>query len=190
LKIVYKHLINLGVFLVFFSFSFLLLHIQVECKKAQPKEVMLPANIAKTRTAGRGTYGELVVLSGAPPGSLGAVGTPTATLRYTPYPLPAMTNQQAAATTAHILPLQATSAAPQIIQYATHSSQLYDASMPYKRFYAASAAASMRPHHPNLQPQRAAPTLTYQLGDLLSVQGLDVSALYHHHPLQTATIGL
>uniref|UniRef100_A0A1Y1N9R3 RRM domain-containing protein n=1 Tax=Photinus pyralis TaxID=7054 RepID=A0A1Y1N9R3_PHOPY len=28
----------------------------VECKKAQPKEVMLPANLAKTRAAGRGTY--------------------------------------------------------------------------------------------------------------------------------------
>jgi hypothetical protein len=185
--------------LVCFSFfPFFPLSFQVECKKAQPKEVMLPANIAKTRTVGRGTYGELVVLSGAPSGSLGAVGPPTATLRYTPYPLPATitANQQsaAAATTAHILPLQAaTAGAPQIIQYATTSSQLYDAGLPYKRFYAASAAAaaaaaSMRPHHPQLQPQRAAPTLTYQLGDLLSVQGLDVSALYH--PLQTATIGL
>ncbi|XP_039746530.1 RNA-binding protein Musashi homolog Rbp6 isoform X2 [Pararge aegeria] len=29
----------------------------VECKKAQPKEVMLPANLAKTRAAGRGAYG-------------------------------------------------------------------------------------------------------------------------------------
>ncbi|XP_032452887.1 RNA-binding protein Musashi homolog Rbp6 isoform X12 [Nasonia vitripennis] len=28
----------------------------VECKKAQPKEVMLPANLAKTRAAGRGAY--------------------------------------------------------------------------------------------------------------------------------------
>ncbi|XP_043650980.1 nuclear polyadenylated RNA-binding protein 4 isoform X1 [Drosophila teissieri] len=33
----------------------------VECKKAQPKEVMLPANLAKTRAAGRSAYGELVV---------------------------------------------------------------------------------------------------------------------------------
>ncbi|KAH8234793.1 hypothetical protein KR032_003213, partial [Drosophila birchii] len=31
------------------------------CKKAQPKEVMLPANLAKTRAAGRSAYGELVV---------------------------------------------------------------------------------------------------------------------------------
>ncbi|KZC07605.1 RNA-binding protein Musashi like protein Rbp6 [Dufourea novaeangliae] len=28
----------------------------VECKKAQPKEVMLPANLAKTRAANRGAY--------------------------------------------------------------------------------------------------------------------------------------
>ncbi|KAH8395110.1 hypothetical protein KR215_010414, partial [Drosophila sulfurigaster] len=35
--------------------------LQVECKKAQPKEVMLPANLAKTRAAGRSAYGELVV---------------------------------------------------------------------------------------------------------------------------------
>ncbi|EDX10823.1 GD12423 [Drosophila simulans] len=36
----------------------------VECKKAQPKEVMLPANLAKTRAAGRSAY------AGAAPGLL------------------------------------------------------------------------------------------------------------------------
>lgn len=56
--------------------------LQVECKKAQPKEVMLPANLAKTRAAGRGAYGELLsssVVSGA-----GGV-------RYAPYPIHAPT---------------------------------------------------------------------------------------------------
>lgn len=155
---------------------------------------MLPANLAKTRTAGRGTYGELVVLSGAPPGSLGAVGTPTATLRYAPYPLPAtLSGQQNAGhgTTTHILSHPLThSAGPSIIQYATNPHQpLYDAAMSYKRLLAATAAASLRQHpHPQQQAAaRATATLTYPLHDLLGVQGLDVSALY---PLPTATIGL
>ncbi|OWR48182.1 hypothetical protein KGM_213037 [Danaus plexippus plexippus] len=47
----------------------------VECKKAQPKEVMLPANLAKTRAAGRGAYGELL-------SSAVATG-----VRYAPYPV-------------------------------------------------------------------------------------------------------
>lgn len=55
--------------------------LQVECKKAQPKEVMLPANLAKTRAAGRGAYGELVLA-----GSRGA--TAAGTVRYAPYPVP------------------------------------------------------------------------------------------------------
>lgn len=51
---------------------------------------MLPANLAKTRAAGRTAYGELVVLSGGgPTATLGAVGAPTASLRYAPYPIPA-----------------------------------------------------------------------------------------------------
>lgn len=87
--------------------------LQVECKKAQPKEVMLPANLAKTRATGRGTYGELVVLSDSGKGTSTAAGSsshqhyhqqlslaglssvvsatnsaPTATLRYSPYQVP------------------------------------------------------------------------------------------------------
>ncbi|XP_060836927.1 RNA-binding protein Musashi homolog Rbp6 isoform X3 [Rhopalosiphum padi] len=40
----------------------------VECKKAQPKEVMLPANLAKTRAAGRGTYDFMWPLGTLPDG--------------------------------------------------------------------------------------------------------------------------
>ncbi|XP_063221970.1 RNA-binding protein Musashi homolog Rbp6 isoform X4 [Bacillus rossius redtenbacheri] len=40
----------------------------VECKKAQPKEVMLPANLAKTRAAGRGTYDFMWSLGALPDG--------------------------------------------------------------------------------------------------------------------------
>lgn len=156
---------------------------------------MLPANLAKTRATGRGTYGELLVLNGATPtSSLGSVGHPTtATLRYAPYPLPAtITNQQHATTTHHILPIHAAaSAAPSIIQYATTSQPIYDAAISYKRFLAASTAATLRhhphhSHHPQPTP-RATATLTYPLGDLLNIQGLDVSTLY---PFNTTTLGI
>lgn len=201
---------------------------------------MLPANLAKTRTAGRGTYGELVVFSGGPAGAGPAGVGPTssaaaataaaathhpqhphhsatavsssaaaaaaarelisAPLRYAPYPLPASAlaaNQQAqaaaaaaaaVAATTHILP-----GAPSLIQYANGQSLLAD--LTYKRLLAANAAAnaaaaaSMRPHHAQMvhnQP-RATATLTYPIGDLLSAQGLDLSALY---PLQAAALGL
>jgi hypothetical protein len=157
---------------------------------------MLPANLAKTRTAGRGTYGELVVLSGGPSSSLGASGQ---AVRFTPYPLPATItaaaagHQQAAATTTHILPLTSnpnhhhpiihyTSAAANALGATT--SNLYDAAaaaVSYKRLLAATAAASLRSQH------RPTATLTYPLGDLLGVPGLDLAGLYQ---IPTATIGL
>lgn len=149
---------------------------------------MLPANLAKTRTAGRGTYGELVMLSGGPPGSLGASVGQQSAVRYTPYPLPAtMTaGHQQAATTTHILPLSANPHS--IIQYGPAigaTSNLYDAAhaVSYRRLLAATAAASMRSH----QAHRPGPSLSYPLGDLLGIQSLDLSGLYQ---IPTATIGL
>lgn len=147
---------------------------------------MLPANLAKTRTAGRGTYGELVVLSGGPSGSLGASGQ---AVRYAPYPLPATLtaagHQQQAATTTHIL---SSTNPTSIIQYTptavgATTSNLYDtaaAALSYKRLLAATALNSLRSQH--------RPTaLSYPLGDLLGVQGLDLTGLYQ---IPTATLGL
>lgn len=165
---------------------------------------MLPANLAKTRAAGRTAYGELVVLSGGPSTAAAAsVGAQTASLRYAPYPLPTtVTGQQHHShhhqqhhQTAHIIPIATPT--PSILQYTTPQQTLYDAAaaLSYKRLLAATAAASLRPHpHQHTQPQanpitapRATATLTYPLNELLGLQGLDVSTLYG---LPAATLGL
>ncbi|CAG9760807.1 unnamed protein product [Ceutorhynchus assimilis] len=101
----------------------------VECKKAQPKEVMLPANLAKTRAAGRGAYGELLVLNPAAAAAAAATSAVSA-LRYAPYPLPHGVATLPAATVHHApsatLPLAAIAVAPATtpLHYATHT--LYD----------------------------------------------------------------
>lgn len=128
---------------------------------------MLPANLAKTRAAGRGAYGELTKHpTGTAASGGGGAGGPTgaAAFRYAPYPLPG--------------PLVPLVTAP--VQYAP----MYDvasavqAAQSVKRAFAVAAAA--------LRPQQQQ-QLNYSMSDLLGVQGLDVSALYHHIP---ATVGL
>lgn len=143
---------------------------------------MLPANLAKTRAAGRGAYGELVM-----------VATPPTTYRYAPYPLPsaaAAAHAAAAASAAtphHLLApiVAATPTAAATYQYgaAPAAAAVYDV----KRALAA-AAAAYRPHPAAAAAAAAtrAATLTYSMSDLLGVQGLDMGAVYHPIP----TIGL
>jgi len=66
----------------------------VECKKAQPKEVMLPVNIAKGKCVSR-SLGELLMMS------------PQSQLRYSPYTLPAVSScLPSSPSTPHISQLQ------------------------------------------------------------------------------------
>lgn len=59
----------------------------VECKKAQPKEVMLPANQAKTRAAGRGAYDFMWSVGAIPEGfSAAAYAAYAASRGYSGYP--------------------------------------------------------------------------------------------------------
>lgn len=150
---------------------------------------MLPANLAKTRAAGRTAYGEYI----PGPSTATTVGAPPASLRYAPYPLPAsVTGQQSHHhqqhhQTAHIIPI-GTAPTPSIFQYTTPQQTLYDAAalLSYKRLLAATAAASLRSHphqhpaapHTATSAPRATATLSYPLSELLSLQGIDVPALY------------
>lgn len=142
---------------------------------------MLPANLAKTRAAGRGTYGELLMLGpGAGPVSS---GTAASAYRYAPYPLPVSAAAAAVpVATAAMLPI-AVAAAPA----ATGSGLLHYAPAPalYDVTGAVQAAASCKRVFAAVRP-RPANTLTYTMNDLLGVQGLDLSAIYPNHAVPTA----
>lgn len=165
------------------SLTIRLLSFQVECKKAQPKEVMLPANLAKTRAAGRGAYGELLMLqpgsvlaAAAAPGPAHAHPSAAHALRYAPYPLPS-----AATAHAQAVPLAA-------IAVAAHHAPLhyvYDMTAGCKRVLAA-PAATLRP----LAASRAPPALAYSMSDLLQIQGLDLPAAVYANHFHAAGLGI
>lgn len=100
----------------------------VECKKAQPKEVMLPTNLAKTRAAGRGAYDFMWSLGALPDGfpaaayaayaaGRGYSGYPSFGL---PYPTVDLTNGQLTPNNNTPLLTQALSGTPATARWQSH----------------------------------------------------------------------
>lgn len=121
---------------------------------------MLPANLAKTRAAGRGAYGELLMLN---PGPVATAST--SVLRYAPYPLPALPITATHGTPT--IPVAAIAVAPAPVHYS-----IYDVTG-CKRVFTAPAATALRP-----LTARAAPALSYSMSDLFGVQGLEIPTIY------------
>ncbi|CAH2074301.1 unnamed protein product, partial [Iphiclides podalirius] len=136
----------------------------VECKKAQPKEVMLPANLAKTRAAGRGAYGELL-------GS--AVAACAGGVRYAPYPVHAPAQLLVTGAGVGV----GVGAGAGGVVHAAHAAA-------YRRALAALRPAP-RPQRPTLTPLTI-PPLAYSVSDLISAHALDIPTLYS--PLTHATL--
>lgn len=121
---------------------------------------MLPANLAKTRAAGRGAYGELLMLN---PGHVATAST--SALRYAPYPLPALPIGGTHGSTT--IPVATIAVAPAPVHYS-----IYDVTG-CKRVFTAPAATALRPLN-----ARSAPALSYSMTDLFGVQGLEIPTIY------------
>uniref|UniRef100_A0A1A9VHJ9 Uncharacterized protein n=1 Tax=Glossina austeni TaxID=7395 RepID=A0A1A9VHJ9_GLOAU len=149
---------------------------------------MLPANLAKTRAAGRSAYGELVVWGNSTTnpgaGSAGVIGSSLAAAAAAATGTPHHHSHPHAG----VFSNTGTGAAAAATN--SQASALYDAAamMGYKRLLAAAAASQLRPPSatstlaaaaaaaaPTAQAHlRPTATLTYPLSDLLSVPSLEV----------------
>lgn len=121
---------------------------------------MLPANLAKTRAAGRGAYGELLMLN---PGHVTTAST--SALRFAPYPLPALPLGATHGTPT--IPVATIAVAPAPVHYS-----VYDVTG-CKRVFTAPAATTLRP-----LSTRTAPALSYSMSDLLGIQSLEIPTFY------------
>ncbi|XP_049838228.1 RNA-binding protein Musashi homolog Rbp6 [Schistocerca gregaria] len=118
----------------------------VECKKAQPKEVMLPANLAKTRAAGRGAYDFMWSLGALPDGfSAAAYAAYAAGRGYSGYPSFGLPYPTGFAGYGYFPPPQSAAAGERAAAATPAAAPAQPAAAP--AFYDYSAAAAAAQHH-------------------------------------------
>ncbi|XP_054262048.1 RNA-binding protein Musashi homolog Rbp6 isoform X6 [Macrosteles quadrilineatus] len=167
----------------------------VECKKAQPKEVMLPANLAKTRAAGRGacdwiwSMGQMhdgfpAALYAAYAGSRGYSGYPSFGL---PYPAGVPLCQNRSMTTARCLTVDLTNG--QLTP--NNNTPLLTQALSVMNNYQAAAAAAAQGYGPPASPHTVTPRPGYPPAnspgpgpalDIYSSSGADSVAGYVQAP--------